>query len=71
MTSIQMMAGVNLFSCLLTSVSLLQQGVFYSSLLFMSQFPKYVFLPFVVSTVGSYSVLRIRDVYPGSEFFPS
>jgi adenosine 3'-phospho 5'-phosphosulfate transporter B2 len=40
MTSIQMMAGVNLFSCLLTSVSLLQQGVFYTSLLFMSQFPK-------------------------------
>lgn len=42
MTSIQMMAGVNLFSCLLTSVSLLQQGVFYDSLIFMSQFPKFV-----------------------------
>jgi len=42
MSSIQMMAGVNLFSCLLTSVSLLQQGVFVSSLLFMSQFPRFV-----------------------------
>ena len=28
MSSIQMMAGVNLFSCLLTSVSLLKRGVF-------------------------------------------
>jgi len=41
-SSIQMMAGVNLFSCLLTSVSLLQQGVFISSLVFMSQFPAFV-----------------------------
>eukprot|EP00088_Acartia_fossae_P033489 TRINITY_DN3427_c0_g1_i5.p1 TRINITY_DN3427_c0_g1~~TRINITY_DN3427_c0_g1_i5.p1 ORF type:complete len:441 (-),score=63.22 TRINITY_DN3427_c0_g1_i5:183-1505(-) len=38
----QMMAGVNLFSCLLTSVSLLQQGVFLTSLVFMSQFPAFV-----------------------------
>jgi len=42
MSSIQMMAGVNLFSCLLTSVSLMQQGVFYTSLVFMSQFPLFV-----------------------------
>jgi len=42
MSSIQMMAGVNLFSCLLTSVSLMQQGVFYTSLVFMSQFPSFV-----------------------------
>ncbi len=41
MTSVQMMCGVNLFSCLLTSVSLLQQGTFYTSLVFMSQFPKF------------------------------
>lgn len=40
---IQAMCGVNLFSCLLTSVSLLQQGAFYGSLVFMSQFPKFTF----------------------------
>jgi len=42
MSSIQMMAGVNLFSCLLTSVSLLQQGVFYTSLIFMSQYSRFM-----------------------------
>ena len=42
MSSIQMMAGVNLFSCLLTSVSLLQQGIFYSSLSFMSQYSSFL-----------------------------
>lgn len=42
MSSIQMMAGVNLFSCLLTSVSLLQQGVFYTSLVFMSQYSRFL-----------------------------
>jgi len=42
MSSYQMMAGVNLFSCLMTSVSLLQQGIFYTSLLFMSQYPVFV-----------------------------
>jgi adenosine 3'-phospho 5'-phosphosulfate transporter B2 len=31
MSSIQMMAGVNLFSCLLTTVSLVEQGGFISS----------------------------------------
>lgn len=42
MSHVQMMAGINLFSCLLTSISLLQQGVFLTSLLFMSQFPQFV-----------------------------
>jgi len=42
MSSIQMMAGVNLFSCLLTSVSLMQQGVFYTSLAFMSQYSRFM-----------------------------
>jgi adenosine 3'-phospho 5'-phosphosulfate transporter B2 len=31
MSSIQMMAGVNLFSCLLTTVSLVEQGGFITS----------------------------------------
>lgn len=34
-TSLQMMCGVNLFSCLLTTVSLLQQEGFSESLYFM------------------------------------
>nr|CAD7587273.1 unnamed protein product [Timema genevievae] len=37
MSSVQMMCGVNLFSCLFTAVSLLQQGGFYHSLNFMLQ----------------------------------
>ena len=36
-----MMAGVNLFSCIFTFTSLVQQGAFYSSLVFMSQFPNF------------------------------
>merc|ERR1712066_179775 len=43
MSSIQMMAGVNLFSCLLTSVSLLQQGVFATSFAFMTQYSSFTF----------------------------
>jgi len=43
MSSIQMMAGVNLFSCLLTSVSLLQQGVFVTSFAFMTQYSGFTF----------------------------
>ena len=42
MSPIQMMAGVNLFSCLLTSVSLFQQGIFYTSLAFMSQYSRFL-----------------------------
>ena len=34
-SSVQMMAGVNLFSCLFTTVSLLQQGGFTTSAHFM------------------------------------
>lgn len=37
MSSVQMMCGVNLFSCLFTAVSLAQQGSFIHSLNFMAQ----------------------------------
>ncbi len=37
MSSVQMMCGVNLFSCLLTAASLLQQGTFAASMVFMSK----------------------------------
>lgn len=40
-TSLQMMFGMNLFSCLFTSVSLLQQDSFLASLHFMFQFPSF------------------------------
>ncbi|XP_076066217.1 adenosine 3'-phospho 5'-phosphosulfate transporter 1-like [Oratosquilla oratoria] len=42
MSSIQMMCGVNLFSCLLTSVSLLQQGAFGASFNFMLTHPNFM-----------------------------
>ena len=43
MSPYQMMCGVNFFSVILTSSSLLQQGTFYISLVFMSHFPAFVF----------------------------
>merc|ERR1719452_387029 len=59
MSSIQMMAGVNLFSCLLTSVSLLQQGVFYTSLVFMSQYSSFLFDCMVLSICSAVGQLFI------------
>uniref|UniRef100_UPI00398E49A3 adenosine 3'-phospho 5'-phosphosulfate transporter 1 n=1 Tax=Pristiophorus japonicus TaxID=55135 RepID=UPI00398E49A3 len=41
MSSVQMMFGVNLFSCLLTVGSLLEQGAFFQSLRFMVQHPEF------------------------------
>ncbi|KAL7642499.1 UNVERIFIED_CONTAM: hypothetical protein RMT77_007060 [Armadillidium vulgare] len=41
MSSVQMMCGVNLFSCLFTSVSLLQQGTYFTSIEFMFKYPRF------------------------------
>lgn len=41
MSSIQMMAGVNLFSCLLTTVSLIEQGGFIEASAFMFRHPDF------------------------------
>uniref|UniRef100_T1JJM8 Adenosine 3'-phospho 5'-phosphosulfate transporter 1 n=1 Tax=Strigamia maritima TaxID=126957 RepID=T1JJM8_STRMM len=49
MSWVQMMCGVNLFSCLFTSVSLLQQGGFVSSFRFMHDCPRFVVDIFVLS----------------------
>merc|ERR1712059_5991 len=68
MSSIQMMAGVNLFSCLLTSVSLLQQGVFYTSLAFMSQYSMFVVDCVVLSVCSACGQLFIY--YTISTFGP-
>ena len=53
MSSIQMMCGVNLFSCLFTTVSLIQQGGFVQSLNFMTQviFFKLLFYLFLLYTL--------------------
>jgi len=59
MSSIQMMAGVNLFSCLFTSISLLQQGIFYSSLVFMSQYSSFVIDCVVLSICSAVGQLFI------------
>ncbi|XP_067013543.1 adenosine 3'-phospho 5'-phosphosulfate transporter 1 [Anabrus simplex] len=53
MSSVQMMCGVNLFSCLFTAVSLAQQGGFIHSLNFMTQFPKFVFDCLVLSVCSA------------------
>lgn len=39
---VQMMCGVNLFSCMFTAVSLFQQGAFPKSFAFMAMFPKFM-----------------------------
>lgn len=59
MSSVQMMCGVNLFSCLLTSASLLQQGTFYSSLVFMSQYPSFTFDCIILSICSAVGQLFI------------
>merc|ERR1712223_1398602 len=58
-SSFQMMCGVNLFSCLLTSVSLMQQGAFFDSLVFMSQFPKFTFDCVVLSFCSAFGQVFI------------
>ncbi len=56
---LQMMCGVNLFSCLLTSVSLMQQGAFFQSLVFMSQYPKFTFDCIILSFCSAFGQLFI------------
>ncbi|XP_046419812.1 adenosine 3'-phospho 5'-phosphosulfate transporter 1 [Neodiprion virginianus] len=41
-TSVQMMCGVNMFSCLLTAMSLFQQSSFANSLAFMVKYPAFI-----------------------------
>jgi len=55
----QAMCGVNLFSCLLTSVSLMQQGAFFDSLVFMSQFPKFTFDCVILSFCSAFGQVFI------------
>jgi adenosine 3'-phospho 5'-phosphosulfate transporter B2 len=49
MSSIQMMAGVNLFSVLFTTVALLEQGGFFESIAFMTRHSEFMFHVVILS----------------------
>ncbi|ESO85376.1 hypothetical protein LOTGIDRAFT_183773, partial [Lottia gigantea] len=59
MSSIQMMAGVNLFSCILTSLSLIEQGGFFSASAFMFRHPDFVFHAVILSICSATGQLFI------------
>lgn len=68
MSSLQMMAGVNLFSVLLTSVSLFEQGSFQEAAMFMQRHPKFGLHTLVLSSTSAVGQLFIY--YTISEFGP-
>ncbi|XP_044742089.1 adenosine 3'-phospho 5'-phosphosulfate transporter 1 [Chrysoperla carnea] len=68
MSSVQMMFGVNLFSCLFTAVSLFQQNEFISSLLFMYKFPSFTLDCLTLSVCSAAGQLLI--FYTISKFGP-
>ncbi|XP_023212545.1 adenosine 3'-phospho 5'-phosphosulfate transporter 1-like [Centruroides sculpturatus] len=68
MSSVQMMCGVNLFSCIFTSVSLLQQGAFYRSVSFMFQFSQF-FMDCVLLSICS-AMGQLFIFYTISQFGP-
>lgn len=68
MSSLQMMAGVNLFSVLLTSVSLFEQGAFQEAAAFMQRHPKFGLHTLVLSSTSAIGQLFIY--YTISEFGP-
>ncbi|KAH9507303.1 hypothetical protein Btru_056868 [Bulinus truncatus] len=59
MSSIQMMAGVNMFSCLLTSVSLIEQGGFIDSAAFMVRHPEFIWDALILSICSASGQLFI------------
>ncbi|XP_069117655.1 adenosine 3'-phospho 5'-phosphosulfate transporter 1-like isoform X2 [Argopecten irradians] len=59
MSPIQMMTGVNLFSCILTAVSLLEQGGFFDSIAFMGRYPAFVFHAVILSLCSAFGQLFI------------
>lgn len=59
MSSVQMMCGVNLFSCLFTAVSLIQQGGFIDSFSFMVAFPPFIFDIIILSLCSALGQLFI------------
>lgn len=59
MSSIQMMAGVNMFSCVLTSVSLVEQGGFIDSAAFMFRHPEFYIDAIILSICSAVGQLFI------------
>ncbi|TRY60410.1 hypothetical protein DNTS_007172 [Danionella cerebrum] len=59
MSSLQMMFGVNLFSCLFTVGSLLEQGAFLDSLAFMSRHSEFLFHAMLLSLCSACGQLFI------------
>ncbi|XP_061163299.1 adenosine 3'-phospho 5'-phosphosulfate transporter 1-like [Saccostrea echinata] len=67
-SSIQMMTGVNLFSCLLTGVSLIEQGGFFESVAFMTKHPDFIFHAIILSLCSAGGQLFI--FYTIAQFGP-
>lgn len=59
MSSVQMMCGVNLFSCLFTFASLIQQGAFVDSFAFMLTYPTFIYDIIVLSLCSALGQLFI------------
>lgn len=59
MTSVQAMFGLNMFSCLFTMASLLQQQSLYTSLVFMSEFPSFLWDCIILSLCSAVGQLFI------------
>ncbi|CAB1342715.1 unnamed protein product [Coregonus sp. 'balchen'] len=59
MSSVQMMFGVNLFSCLFTMGSLLEQGAFFDSLAFMMRHSEFAFHTMLLSVCSACGQLFI------------
>uniref|UniRef100_A0AAV2KA29 Adenosine 3'-phospho 5'-phosphosulfate transporter 1 n=1 Tax=Knipowitschia caucasica TaxID=637954 RepID=A0AAV2KA29_KNICA len=59
MSSVQMMFGVNLFSCLFTVGSLLEQGAFFQSLAFMGRHSEFAFHAVLLSVCSACGQLFI------------
>ncbi|XP_033217621.1 adenosine 3'-phospho 5'-phosphosulfate transporter 1 [Belonocnema kinseyi] len=59
MTSVQMMCAVNMFSCLLTATSLVQQSTFAYSLTFMAKHPRFVMDCLLISICSASGQLYI------------
>lgn len=68
MSSVQMMCGVNLFSCIFTSISLLQQGGFLKCFLFLVKFPNFMWDCVLLSVCSAVGQLFI--FYTISKFGP-
>lgn len=59
MSSVQMMFGVNLFSCLFTIGSLLEQGAFFDSLAFMTRHSEFALHAVLLSVCSAFGQLFI------------